>query len=90
MPLLDDAQAFRLADGGVVAFGLMRRTDTFTKASKAKELVLPREYARLAGTKKVTDSLTLTSLEPVVLVVPTEGQVRAIGAGELLVSAEGS
>lgn len=87
--LLDDAQAFRLADGGVVAFGLMRRTDTFTKASKAKELVLPSEYAKLAGTKKVTDSLTLTSLEPVVLVVPTQGQVRAIGAAELLVSAEG-
>ena len=89
-PLPEDAQAFRLADGGVVAFGLMRRTDTFTRAARAKELVLPAEYARLAGTKKVRDSLTLTHLEPVVLVVPTEGQVRAIGASQLLVSAEGS
>jgi hypothetical protein len=89
-PQLDDAQVFRLADGGVVAFGLMERTDTFTKASKAKELVLPSEYAELAGTRKVTDSVRLNSLEPVVLVVPVEGQVTAIGASELLVSGKGS
>ncbi len=87
---LKNAQAFRLADGGVVAFAMMERTDTFTKASKAKELVLPSEYAKLAGTKKVTKKLTLKSLEPVVLVVPTEGKVRAIGAAELLVSGSGS
>ncbi len=87
---LKHAQAFRLADGGVVTFAMMERTDTFTKASKAKELVLPSEYAKLAGTKKVTEKLTLTSLEPVVLIVPTEGKVGAIGAAELLVSGSGS
>jgi hypothetical protein len=89
-PRLKHAQAFRLADGGVVAFGMMERVDTFSKAAKAKELVLPSEYAKLAGTKKVTKRLKLTNLEPVVLVVPTEGEVRAIGAAELLVSASGS
>ncbi|MBT9254201.1 hypothetical protein KMZ32_00660 [Phycicoccus sp. MAQZ13P-2] len=88
-PDLDDAVAFRLADGSAVAFGLMRRTDTITVGAKAKELVLPSRYSRLVGKKKVTRDVRLTSLEPVVLVVPTEGEVSAIGATELLVSGKG-
>jgi hypothetical protein len=89
-PQLDDAVAFRLADGGVVAFGLMQRTDTIKVAKGAKELVLPSEYEKLVGKKKVTKSVTLTSLESVILVVPTDGKVRAIGAAELLVAGKGS
>ena len=89
-PNLEDAVAFRLADGGVVAFGLMRRTDTFTPAKKAKELTLPKEYADLLGKKKVTDRFAVTSLEPVALVVPSEGEVRLIAASELLVSGKRS
>lgn len=88
-PVLDDALAFRLADGGAVTFGLMRRTDTITVGSGAKELVLPSRYSGLVGKKKVTRDVRLTSLEPVVLVVPTEGEVSAIGATELLVSGKG-
>ncbi len=89
-PDLDDAVAFRLADGGVVVFGLMRRADTITVRAGAKELVLPKRYASLVGKSKVQKSVTLTSLEPVVLVVPTQGDVTAIGASELLVSGKGS
>ncbi len=89
-PDLEDAVAFRLADGGVVAFGLMSRADTIGVRAGAKELVLPKRYASLVGKSKVQKSLTLTSLEPVVLVVPTEGEVTAIGASELLVSGKGS
>ncbi len=37
----------------------------------------------------MTRDVRLTSLEPVVLVVPTEGEVSAIGATELLVSGKG-
>ncbi|QIM20321.1 hypothetical protein G7075_02805 [Phycicoccus sp. HDW14] len=89
-PALEKAVAFRLADGGVVAFGLMRRADTIAVRSGAKELVLPKRYAALVGKSKVKKSVTLTSLEPVVLVVPTEGDVTAIGATELLVAGKGS
>ncbi|QKE84117.1 hypothetical protein [Arthrobacter sp. NEB 688] len=89
-PDLDDAVAFRLADGSAVAFGLMRRTDTITVGSGAKELVLPSRYSSLVGKKKVTRSVRLTSLEPLVLVVPSEGEVSAIGATELLSSGKGS
>jgi hypothetical protein len=88
-PLLDHAVTFRLADGGAVTFGLMRRTDTITVKPTAKELVLPAEYAKVTGKKKVTKSLTLQSLEPFVMVVPTTGKAEVIGARELLVSGKG-
>ncbi len=89
-PQLGHAVAFRLAGGGVVAFGLMKRTDTITVAKGAKELVLPAEYAKVVGKRKVTTSVTLTTLEPIILVVPTEGAAHVIGASELLVSGKGS
>ena len=89
-PQMEDAVAFRLADGGVVAFGLMERTDLFEPSDEAQELTVPARYSKLVGTKKVTDRMSLTSLEPVVLVVPVEGDVTAIGASELLTGGKGS
>jgi hypothetical protein len=88
-PALDDAITFKLADGGAVTFGLMTRTDTIAVKPTAKELVLPAEYAKLVGKKKVTKSLTLNNLEPVVLVLPRTGEGRIIGASDLLVSGKG-
>ena len=88
-PMLDDAITFRLADGGSVTFAMMRRDDKITVKPKAKELVLPAEYAKLVGAKKVKKSLALQSLEPVVLVVPRTGEARVIGASDLLVSGKG-
>lgn len=85
-PLLTDAVTFRLADGGAVTFGLMRRTDTVTLKPAAKEVVLPPEYAKVTGTKKVTKSFSLQNLEPFVLVVPPTGTAKVIGATELLTS----
>ena len=85
-PLLDDAVTFRLADGGAVTFGLMRRTDTVTLKPAAKEVVLPPEYATVTGKKKVTKSFSLQNLEPVVVVVPPSGTAKVIGATELLTS----
>ena len=67
-PLLDDAVTFRLADGGAVTFALLQRTDTLTPKPGAKELVLPAEYAKLVGKPKVTKSLVLNNLEPIVIV----------------------
>jgi hypothetical protein len=88
-PLLEDAVTFRLADGGAVTFALMKRTDTVSVKKNAKELVLPAEYAKLVGKKKVTKSLTLNNLEPIVMVMPKTGQARVIGASDLLVSGKG-
>lgn len=88
-PLLEQAVTFRLADGGAVVFGLMRRTDTIGVKKTAKELVLPAEYAKVIGKKKVTKSLSLQNLEPFVLVVPRSGAAKVIGASELLVSGKG-
>jgi hypothetical protein len=85
-PRLDDAITFRLADGGSVTFAMMQRTDTLTPKPGAKELTLPAEYAKLVGTPKVTTSLVLNNLEPIVLVLPKNGQARVIGASDLLVS----
>jgi hypothetical protein len=88
-PMLDDAITFRLADGGSVTFAMMRRDDKITVNPKAKELLLPAEYAKLVGATKVKKSLALQSLEPVVLVVPKTGEARVIGASDLLVSGKG-
>ena len=35
--------------------------------------MLPAEYAKLVGKKKVTKSLTLNNLEPIVMVLPKTG-----------------
>src|SRR6478735_3008289 len=88
-PRLDDAVTFRLADGGAVTFGLLKRTDTISVKPGAKELVLPADYAKLVGKKKVTKQLVLNNLEPVVMVLPKTGEGRVIGASDLLVSGRG-
>ena len=88
-PLLENAVTFRLADGGAVTFGLLRRTDTIAVKPTAKELVLPAEYAKVTGKKKVTKTLTLQNLQPFVMVVPPTGKAEVIGATELLVSGKG-
>jgi hypothetical protein len=88
-PRLEDAITFRLADGGSVTFALMARTDTIAVRPKAKELVLPAEYAKLIGKKKVKKSLTLSNLEPIALVLPKTGKGEVIGASDLLVAGRG-
>ena len=67
----------------------MVRTDTIAVKPKAKELVLPAEYAKLIGKKKVKKSLTLSNLEPIALVLPKTGKGEVIGASDLLVSGRG-
>ncbi|MGL5908707.1 MAG: hypothetical protein ACRCZP_01820 [Phycicoccus sp.] len=89
-PRLDDAVAFRLAEGGVVAFALLTRTDTATARPAAKELALTGEWASAVGKGKVTRSATVTTMEPVVVVVPRSGKASVIGATEMLVSGRGS
>lgn len=88
-PQLDKAVTFRLADGGAVTFGLVKRTDTIAVRPTAKELVLPAEYAKVTGRTKVSKSVTLDSLQPLIMVVPASGKAEVIGATELLVSGKG-
>lgn len=86
VPRLAHAVTFELADGGAVTFALMERTDTITVKPTAKEHVLPAEYAKLVGTTKITRSLVLDNLEPIVIVLPKTGRGRVIGGSDLLVS----
>lgn len=81
---------FRLADGSAVIFTVLTRVDTITVGSGAKEIVLPPEYKAVTKKAKATKKVTLTSLEPVVLLVPAAGSVTAIGAEEILVSGTAS
>lgn len=79
--------AFRLADGGTVTFGQLARRDVISTSKAAKELVIPRTYSRLVGKTKASRSLTITSLESIVMVVPAKGAATTVGADEQMVSA---
>lgn len=79
--------AFRLADGGTVTFGQLARRDVIATSPAAKELVIPGTYSKLVGKTKAKKSLTITSLENVVMVVPAKGAATTVGADEQMVSA---
>lgn len=81
---------FRLADGGAVLFTLLTRTDAITVKAGAKEILLPAEYKKLTGKAKATKAVTLTSLEPVILLVSNTGTVSVIGAAEHLIAGKAS
>jgi hypothetical protein len=82
--------AFRLADGGALVFGQLARTDTITAAAGAKKVTLPAVVATLLKRTSITRSVTVTSLETVVFLVPTTGKATVIGADDQLGSAKGS
>ena len=86
-PIAHATIAFRLADGGTVTFGQLTRRDVITASAAAKELVIPATYSKLVGTSKASKSLTITSLESVVMVVPAKGAATTVGADEQMVSA---
>lgn len=85
-PLLADAVTFRLADGGAVTFGLLRRVDTISVKPGGLEVQLPAEYATITGKKSAKTSFTLQNLQPFAMVVPVTGKAKVIGATELLTS----
>ena len=74
--------AFRLADGSALVFGQLVRTDTITAAAGAKTVGLPAPIAALLGKTTIAKSVVVTSLETVVLVVPTTGKATVIGADD--------
>ncbi|CCH78806.1 conserved exported hypothetical protein [Nostocoides japonicum T1-X7] len=82
--------AYRLAGGGALVFGQLSRVDTITPSKSAKQLTLPADVARILGHRTTTKKVTVTYVEPVVLVVPATGQARVVGAVEQLVTAKES
>ncbi len=82
--------AFRLSDGGALVFGQLTRTDTIAPTKKAKKLTLDAHVARALGHATTTKKVTVTYLEPVVLLVPTSGQATVVGADEQLATAKES
>ncbi len=84
-----DTISFRLANGGAVVFGLMKRTDRIDLAATAKELVLPPLYARLSKRNKVTKTVTITTYESVVAVVGSTDMAVVVGGDEQIASAVG-
>lgn len=80
--IIDDILGFRLADGGLIAFGQMTRTDLVKPTSKAKRLDLPKDLAKLSGKKAVTKSLELRWLETIAVVIPATGSATVVGVEE--------
>lgn len=86
-PVAKDILAFRLADGGTVTFGQLVRKDVISASKAAKELVIPSTYSKLVGKTKAGKSITITSLENIVMVLPAKGAATTVGADEQIVSA---
>lgn len=57
------------------------------RAPPPRSLVIPGTYSKLVGKTKAKKSLTITSLENVVMVVPAKGAATTVGADEQMVSA---
>ncbi|MFN8097849.1 MAG: hypothetical protein U0Q21_06130 [Dermatophilaceae bacterium] len=79
-----DTVSFELADGSALSFVQLSRRDRLTPTSKARELVLSSALAKLAGTRKVTEGVTLDWLETLAIVIPTTGKAHIIAASEQL------
>ncbi|KAB7746142.1 hypothetical protein GA707_01005 [Nostocoides sp. F2B08] len=90
--VIDNATvSFRTADGGLVVFGQMMRTDSITLTDEAKELQVEDDRLQdLSGEDVVTDGFSAEYLENVVLVVPADAPGELIGAEEILRRAEGA
>lgn len=86
-PVVKNTIAFRLADGGTVTFGQLARRDVISTSKAAKELVIPGTYSKLVGKTKASKNIIITSLENVVMVVPTTGVATTVGADEQMISA---
>lgn len=84
-PRAKNAVSFRLADGGVVTFGLMKRTDTLAVTKAAKE-ARPARRVRQGDRQEEGDEVAhLNNLETFVMLIPPTGQASVIGGAELLV-----
>lgn len=90
-PTTDSIISFATADGGVIAFGQLVRTDRVVLSDQAKELKIEDELMQeLSGKEVVTKDFTAEFLENLVFVAPTDSPAGLIGAEEVVLGAEGS
>ncbi|MBP6995150.1 MAG: hypothetical protein KBB39_03300 [Phycicoccus sp.] len=74
-----DTLAVRLADGGVVVFGHLTRLDTIAVTEQGENITIPEELKSLVGDVTTAKTLEIGAVEAVALLVPTSGEVSAIG-----------
>lgn len=81
-------RTFQLADGSVVMFGRIDRTDTLTAGENTKNLTVPEAYRAVVGAEEAATSLTLTYAQDVILLIPVagEGKVTLLGVVEQVMS----
>lgn len=90
-PIPESVVALTTADGGVVVFAQMVRTDTITLTDKAKELAIGDATLReLSGKTVVTKSFTTRALGNFIFVAPASGPATLIGAEEGYLEATGT
>jgi hypothetical protein len=91
VPIADSVMSFETADGGLIAFGQMVRTDRVALSEQAKELKIEDETLQeLSGKEVVTRDFTAEFLENLILVAPAGTPAGLIGAEEVVLRAEGS
>ena len=91
IPIADSIMSFETADGGLIAFGQMVRTDRVALSDQAQELKIEDEtLVELSGTEAVTSEFTAESLENLIFVVPAGTPAGLIGAEEIVLRAAGS
>lgn len=90
-PVADTIVSFTAADGSMVAFGQLVRTDRIVLTDKAKELNIPDEpLQKLSGKKVVTKEFLVESLENLLLVSVRGEPAQLVGAEEIVQRATGS
>jgi len=90
-PVADTIVSFTAADGSMVAFGQMVRTDRIALSDKAKELNITDEVLqKLSGKKVVTKEFIVESLENFLMVSVRGEPAQLVGAEEIVLRANGS
>ncbi len=91
-PVPEAIRAIRLADGSVVVFGRINRSDELRATESAKEIKVPEAYQKLTGTATATSTITISTMQPVVLHIPArgKGKVALIGVLEQITGGSAS
>lgn len=75
----EETLVIRLADGGVVAFGRLNRLDTIAVTAEGQNITIPDNLKGLVGDVTTAQKLEIGSIEAIALLVPTTGEVTAVG-----------
>lgn len=91
VPVTDTMVSFTTANGSMVAFGQLVRTDRVALSDKAKELNITDEVLqKLSGKEVVTKDFTVESLENLLMISTNGEPAQIIGAEEIVLRATGA